>query len=375
MSGIPALQRPPSRARADQEIRFCHAADGTRLAYAQHGNGPPLLVVSCWLSHLQYDWQSPVWRHFLDDLGEISTLIRYDERGFGLSDWDVSDFSLEARLADLEAVIEASGLERFALLGMSGGAPVAMAYAAKHRDRVTRMVLYGAASGGRAFETPEELDEEETWRGMIRVGWAKPESTFRRVFTTAFIPDANEEQLRWFDNLQRMSTSPKNAVESRIGRMQVDIADLLPTIKTPTVSLQAVGDRMREFSEAVRLASVIPHARLVPLDSQNHILLAGEPAWRDFVREVTEFIEPDRVAWAARGQVVDRSATEALSPRELDVLRLAAEGQTNDEIAAALALSPRTVERHLSNVYLKIGVSGRAARTAAVAELLRGYLA
>jgi DNA-binding CsgD family transcriptional regulator len=172
-----------------------------------------------------------------------------------------------------------------------------------------------------------------------------------------------------------MSTSPKNAVESRIGRMQVDIADLLPTIRTPTVSLQAVGDRMREFSEAVRLASVIPHARLVPLDSQNHILLAGEPAWRDFVREVTEFIEPDRVAWAARGQVVDRSATEALSPRELDVLRLAAEGQTNDEIAAALALSPRTVERHLSNVYLKIGVSGRAARTAAVAELLRGYLA
>jgi pimeloyl-ACP methyl ester carboxylesterase/DNA-binding CsgD family transcriptional regulator len=374
MSGIATSPRRPPSHGTDQQIRFCRASDGTRLAFASHGTGPPLVVVSCWLSHLQYDWQSPVWRHFLDDLGAISTLIRYDERGFGLSDWDVDDFSLDARLGDLGAVVGASGLERFALLGMSGGAPVAMAYAAKHPDRVSRLVLYGALSGGWALDTPEKQDEEETWRGMIRVGWAKPEPTFRRVFTSGFIPDADEEQLRWFDGLQRMSTSTQNAIQSRIGRQQVDIADLLPTITTPTLSLHALGDRMNEFADAVELASVIPNARLVPLESQNHILLQDEPAWRDFVREVTDFLEPDRLTWAAGGEVGDGFAAEPLSPRELDVLRLAAEGQTNDEIAAALTLSPRTVERHLSNIYLKIGVSGRAARTAAVGELLRGHL-
>ena len=178
-----------------------------RLAYAIHGSGPPLVVASCWLSHLQYDWQSPVWRHFLDQLGAIATVVRYDERGFGLSDWTVDDFSLPARLADLEAVVAAAGIERFALLGMSGGSAVAMAYAIAHPERVSRLILYGTVCGEPVVFSPDELAEEETYRSMIRVGWAKEDPEFRRVFTMRFIPGATEEQLRWFDDLQRMSTS------------------------------------------------------------------------------------------------------------------------------------------------------------------------
>ena len=364
-----AKARRPIDSAPTQEVRFCRAADGTRLAYAVHGSGPPLVVVSCWLSHLQYDWQSPVWRHFLEDLGAIATVIRYDERGFGMSDWDVDDFSIEARVADLEAVLDATEHERFALLGMSGGSAVALAYAAAHPERVSRMVLYGTVCGIPVELDGEARDVEETYRQMIRVGWAKDDPTFRRVFTTRFIPDATEEQLAWFDDLQRMSTSPENAVASRIARQAVDLVDEIATITAPTLVLQALGDRSTTFDNAVTVTSRIPGARLVPLDSRNHILLADEPAWHVFMHEVTAFLQPDRRARADGAS--SRSRNEPLSPREVDVLRLAADGRTNEEIASALTLSVRTVERHLSNVYAKLGLTGRAARAGAVADYLR----
>ena len=208
---------------------------------------------------------------------------------------------------------------------------------------------------------------------MIRVGWAKEDPVFRRAFTTRFIPDATEEQMRWFDDLQRMSTSPANAVTSRIARQQVDIDEQLPGITAPTLVLQAIGDRATIFDNAVKVSARIPGARLVPLQSRNHILLADEPAWPVFIDEVASFIEPERRAFAAR--TTERPTTEPLSAREVDVLRLAADGRTNDEIAEALTLSVRTVERHLSNVYSKLGLAGRAARAAAVAEYLRHQLA
>src|SRR4051812_38353849 len=233
--------RPERRpAGIGQEIRFCQSSDRTRLAYAVHGSGPPLVVASCWLSHLQHDWQSPVWRHFLDELGAVATVVRYDERGFGMSDWSVDDFSLEARLADLEAVLEATGHARFALLGMSGGSAVALAYAAAHPDRVSRLVLYGTVCGEPVMFTSDTLPVEETYRTMIRVGWAKEDPTFRRVFTTKFIPDATEAQLAWFDDLQRMSTSPENAVASRIARQAGPLVAGNPTPTAPTRFLQAV---------------------------------------------------------------------------------------------------------------------------------------
>lgn len=369
VAGAPA-GRPASRTR-DEEVRFCRGRDGARLAWAIHGSGPPVIVVSCWLSHLRHDWQSPVWHHFLEDLGGFATLVRYDERGFGMSDWDVTDFSLEARHGDLEAIIAATGFERFALLGMSGGSAVAMAYAARHPERVTRLILYGTVCGEPVVFEGDALAEEETYRSMIRVGWAKEDPLFRRVFTRIFIPDASEEQMRWFDALQRTATSPENAVASRLGRQAVDIVDELPGIAAPTLVLQARRDRSTTFDNAVQVAGLIPDARLVELDSANHILLADEPSWPIFVAEVRAFLEPDR--WANEGRAPELAGS--LSPRELDVLRLAARGLDNGAIAGELGLSVRTVERHLSNAYGKLGLSGRSARTAAVAEVLRGGLA
>ena len=361
------LPGPRARHSPDQEVRFCAGREGVRLAWAKHGSGPPVVVVSCWLSHLQHDWRSPVWRHFLEDLGEFATVVRYDERGFGMSDWNVTDFSLEARYGDLEAIVDATGFERFALLGMSGGSTVAMAYAARHPERVTRLILYGTACGMPVTFEGDELAEEETYRSMIRVGWAKDDPVFRRVFTRIFIPGASEEQMRWFDDLQRMSTSPENAVASRLGRLAVDIVDDLADIAAPTLILHALGDRAHSFDNAVEVAGRIPNARLVELASANHILLEDEPAWATFVAEARAFLEPDR--WADGGHHL--GAVQPLSPRELDVLRLASRGLDNQAIATELGLSPRTVERHLSNAYGKLGITGKAARAAAVAEVLR----
>jgi DNA-binding CsgD family transcriptional regulator len=249
---------------------------------------------------------------------------------------------------------------------MSGGTPVALAYAADHPERVDRLILYGGVSAGSYDSTPS--DAELAFRAMIRAGWGDRDSSFRRFFTTRFIPAATEEQLGWFDELQRMSTSTENAVNSRIARWGTDVRHRLPEISAPTLVLTAVGDVSAPLEGARDLAAKIPNARLVPLASSNHILLANEPAWRVFMSELSSFMlgaedprstedGPDRI-----GQ---------LSARERQVLNLAADGRTNAEIAEILVLSVRTVERHLSNAYLKLGVVGRAARTAAVASLLR----
>jgi pimeloyl-ACP methyl ester carboxylesterase/DNA-binding CsgD family transcriptional regulator len=347
-----------------QRIRFCRGADGVRLAHASHGHGPPLVVVSCWLSHLQRDWQSPVWRHFLDDLGAITTLIRYDERGFGLSDWEITDFSLEARVADLEAIIEAVDVGRVSLLGMSGGATVAIAYAARHPEKVDRLILYGAAPVW-VVDQQHLPEEEVAFRALITAGWAREDPIFRRVFTRMFIPDATQDQMGWFDELQRMSTSTENALASRIARQQIDLSDELPRIAAPTLVLHARDDRV-SFEHARMAAAAIPDARLVPLDSGNHILLADEPAWQTFMDEVRSFMAPATMT-ARAGYGV-----ETLTPREREVLRLASDGWSNAEIAGRLVLSVRTIERHLSNAYLKLGTGGKTARAAAVASLLRG---
>jgi pimeloyl-ACP methyl ester carboxylesterase/DNA-binding CsgD family transcriptional regulator len=358
----------PPEAQPQQQVRFCRAADGVRIAYAVHGQGPALLISTCWLSHLQFDWESPVWRHFLTDLGEFATVVRFDERGHGLSDWDVTDHSLEARIGDLEAVADAAGLDRFALMAMAQGGPVAITYAARHVERVSQLLFYGSYSSAAQGLTSDDLELEDTFGQLIKLGWARPDSTFRRVFTSLMIPDASEEQMRWLDDLQRVAVSASTAYLARQQRFAADADHLLPGLDVPTLILHSVGDRMNPFSYGRHLASSIANARLVPLESQNHIVLENETAWPVFIDEVRRFLG------AADSDEGDGSheqpVEQVLSPRELEVLRLVATGQDNDEIAADLHLSTRTVERHLQNIYAKLGLQGRSARVAAAARLL-----
>jgi pimeloyl-ACP methyl ester carboxylesterase/DNA-binding CsgD family transcriptional regulator len=350
-----------------QDIRFARSADGVGIAYAVHGSGPPLLIDKCWLSHLQFDWQSPVWRHYLVELGRIATVIRYDERGYGLSDRNVTDHSLQARVADLEAVADDAGIDRFAMLAMAQGGPVAIEYAARHPERLTRLIFYGSFAGDQLATAPEDVELYETMGAMIRVGWSRPTSEFRRVFTSMMIPDGTEEQMRWIDDLQRMAVDAETAMLARSHRLVTDSSARLSQLELPTLVLHSRGDRAQPYQRGRDLAARISGARLVALESNNHVVLADEPAWPVFLHEVTQFLAPDRVTAlpAAADDVVSM-----LSPRELDTLRLAAEGRDNEAIAAELVLSVRTVERHLQNAYAKLGLQGRNARTAAVARLL-----
>jgi pimeloyl-ACP methyl ester carboxylesterase/DNA-binding CsgD family transcriptional regulator len=328
-----------------------------------------MVVDSCWLSHLQYDWQSPVWRHYLAEWGRDHTVIRFDERGHGLSDRGVVDHSLQARLGDLEAVVEDAGLDRFALQAMAQGGPVAIAYVARHPERVSRLVFYGSYSGQQSKD-PTEAELNDTLDALIKVGWARPDSAFRRVFTSLMIPHATEEQHTWLDELQRVATDADTARSSRRQRLAADSSPLLDQLDLPTLVIHSRGDRMNDFEEARYLAAGIDGARLVALESENHIVLADEPAWPVYCAELREFLAPDASSSPTRAPAGRPEGLDQLSTREVEILRLAAAGLDNDAIARELTLSVRTVERHLSNVYAKLDLHGKSARAGAVARLL-----
>ncbi len=341
----------------DQEIRFCAASDGVRLAYAKHGRGPALVKASNWLTHLEFDWESPVWRHWLEGLGRTNTVVRYDLRGCGMSDRDVGELSLERWVLDLGTVIDAAGVERCSLLGVSGGAASALAYAARNPDRVERIVAYGGWASGRFLRADEE--RRKALGAVMRTGWSAPNPAFRRLFTMLFLPEGSPEQMAWYDELQLRSASPEMAVRLYDALGEADATELLPLVAAPTLVLHARGDLVVPFKEGRRIAAAVPSARLIPLDSRNHLLLADEPAWQVFISEVPEFLG---------SRPVPTGALADLSRREREVMKLVAEGLSNEEIAERLFLSVRTVERHLSNVYAKLRVSGKAARAAAAAR-------
>lgn len=342
-----------------QQIRFCRSADGTRIAYATVGSGPPLVKAANYLTHLEHDWNGPVWRPWLESLAQHHTLVRYDERGCGLSDRDVTEYSLEAWVQDLEAVVEALRLERFPLLGISQGASVSVAYAVKHPEKVSHLLLYGGYARGRFNRnlTEEELLQAETMINAIRIGWGQENPAFRQLFTTMQIPEGTEAQKEWLNELARISATPENAATMERAFYQIDAVDLARQVTVPTLVLHSRADAGVPFEEGRLLAALIPGARFVPLDSPNHILLESEPAWTRFLAEVHAFLgtgQEDRPAAGA-----PRLFPE-LTPRELEVLELVAQGVSNEAIATALVLTPKTVRNHISSIYSKLAVNSRA---------------
>jgi pimeloyl-ACP methyl ester carboxylesterase/tRNA A-37 threonylcarbamoyl transferase component Bud32 len=301
----------------DQQIRFCRSSDGVRLAYAAVGSGPPLVKAANWLNHLEFDWNSPVMRPWLVELSRYHTLIRYDERGCGLSDWDVADFSLEAWVHDLETVVDAYGVERFPLLGISQGGPIAITYAHRHPERVSQLILYGSYSRGRRHwvETEQERSELDLMIEMVRVGWGKDHPAFRQVFTTLFVPDGTPEQFRWMNELQRVSTSPENAVRLLTAFHELDAKQAAMHLDVPTLVLHATGDLRVPFREGERLARLIPRARFVPLESRNHLLLGHEPAFPTFIAAIHEFLEVKPTAVPRP----DRTRVEAIFDEAMDL--------------------------------------------------------
>lgn len=274
-----------------QQVRHCRATDGTQLAWSSVGCGFPLVKAANWLNHLEFDWQSPVWRHWLLELTRQNTLIRYDERGNGLSNWDVHDLSFDAMVDDFEAVVDASGVQEFDLLGLSQGASVAIAYSLRHPGRVRRMVLLGSYAQGWAVRCHgEELARREAMVTLTRTGWGSDSSAFRKIFADLYIPGGSPEQVAWWTELQRISTSPANAERLQRALSKIDVEAMLPQVTVPTLIAHATRDHVVPFHCGEQLAACIPNCRFLRLDSENHVLLQSEPAWHDFLSVVREFL-------------------------------------------------------------------------------------
>ena len=342
--------------RATQRIRYLRTKDGVQLAWADTGAGPTLIKAANWLTHLEYEWESPVWRHWIHFFCDHFRFVRHDERGCGMTDWNVGDLSFERWVEDLEALVAAANpQEPFALLGISQGAATCIAYAAKYPERVSRLVLYGAYARG-TYERGDP-DKERFYRALIemtRVGWGKDNPAFRQIFTSRFIPGATDEQVGWFNELCRKTTSPEIAARLLETRATIDVVDLLGKVQAPTLVLHSRDEDVIPIAEGHILAAGIPGAQFVELDSKNHILLGNEPAWERFCSEVLDFMN---VKGPVRGE---DPAFASLSPREREVLALITEGLGNAEIAERLSISEKTVRNHVSNLFDKLGVWTRA---------------
>ena len=275
-----------------QEIRFCRTADGVHLAVATAGNGPTLVKTANWLNHLEYDWRSPVWAPLFRRLAAQCRLVRYDERGNGLSDWNVPSVSLEAFVQDLEAVVDSLGLERFALFGISQGAPVAIAYSVRHPKRVSQLILSGGfAQGWRKRGSAADVARGEASITLMREGWGQDNPAARQMFTSLIVPDATLEEMHWLNDLERMSATAENAIRLLYAIGDIDIMDLLPKVSVPTLILHSRDDARVPFEHGRTLARSIPNARFVALDSKNHLILSHEPVWDRYVNELSSFLQ------------------------------------------------------------------------------------
>ena len=337
-----------------QRIRFVQTDDRTKLAWAEAGSGPVLVKASNWLTHLEFEWESPVWRHWIRFFSDHFRYIRYDERGCGLTDWKLSELSVDRWTDDLEAVIDAAEPQGpIALLGISQGAAACIAYAVRHPERVSGMVLYGGYAQGYYHRgNPDAVREYKVIIDACRVGWGKDNPSFRQLFTSRFIPEGTAEQLAWFNELCRKTTTGDIAADLLEQRARLNVTDLLEQVRVPTLVIHAREDAVVAFSAGRFLASRIPGAQFVELQSKNHVLLEDEPAWPRFKEAVLEFFG------ARSASVADPFSS--LSPREREILALINEGLGNAQIGERLSISEKTVRNHISSVYDKLGVWTRA---------------
>jgi pimeloyl-ACP methyl ester carboxylesterase len=354
----------PARDRSDataikQRITFCRARDGVRIAMATIGRGPPLLCAPPWLSHVELDACSPVWMHWLRELSRNHRCIRYDQRGCGLSDRSPPALSFDAWLDDLETVADALNLKQFALLGMSQGGAVAIAYAARHPERVSHLVLLGACARGalRRDLEAQEREEAEMLVKLVRIGWRRDNPAIRQLFTTMVLPEGTPEQQRSFNDLQRASALPEMAATTLDIMHQVDVTSLAEAVQVPTLVLHARRDGRVPFEEGRRLAALVPAARFAPLDSRNHVLLEPEPACAQFLTELRAFLtDGTEAASLAQRLAADMPLTRV----ETQVLGLLARGFDNATIAARFSKSEKTVRNQVSSILGKLRVRTRA---------------
>jgi pimeloyl-ACP methyl ester carboxylesterase/DNA-binding CsgD family transcriptional regulator len=336
-----------------QQVRFCTSTDGVRLAYAITGNGPPIVRSPHWFTHLEHDWNNPAMRAWVDDLSKRYTVLRFDQRGTGLSDREVPEISFEAHVRDLEAVIDASGFERFAILGLSQGAASAIVYAANHPERVSHLVICGGFVRGWAKRgTPEMMEQREMQVKLIQFGWDRADPSFRQVFTSQFMPDAPIEAIHSFNDFMPLTSSAKNAAEIFLKNGTIDVREEARRLKCPTLVLHGRGDLRIPFEEGLHAAGLIPGSTFVTLETRNHLMMQEEPAWRQFLEAVTAFYPPREPARAA--------SFPALTARESEVLELIAQGLDNAQIAARLDLSEKTVRNNITHIFDKIQVENRS---------------
>jgi pimeloyl-ACP methyl ester carboxylesterase/DNA-binding CsgD family transcriptional regulator len=341
-----------------QQIRFCTSRDGTRIAYATCGAGPPLVWAAGWVHHLKLDWDGPVWRPWLSLLTRRHTLVRYDWRGCGLSDREGVEFSFEKFVEDLEAVIEAAGLEQFVLCGIGVGSAIGMTYVVRHPGRVSRLVLYASFVRNKlaGSPTPQEVEEARARLKVMELGWPNDTPAYGRFYPSLHMPDASAEQFRSFADLMRRTVSLANAIALLQAFFRIDLREIVSKVPCPTLVLHSRGDSIVWFEQGRSVAGLIPGARFVPLESRNHVLLETEPAWQQFVEALDDFLP----AAPARPTGLGGTPLDELTTREHEVLELVAQGLDNDAIGKQLHISKRTARNHVSLILSKLGAKNRA---------------
>jgi pimeloyl-ACP methyl ester carboxylesterase len=274
----------------DQSIEFFTTSDGVRIAYHRGGKGPVLVRTIHWLNHLDFEWKTPLRQQWLSEVMRHHTLVRYDQRGSGLSDWNVSDFSFERTVRDFEELVDAAGLEKFSILGGCQGAAVGIAYAVRHPERVTKLIINGTFANGWPAPAPGAQEHLEAMLTLIRTGWGRDNPAFRQLWTTLFRPDADAVEMAWLNELQRISSSPENAARMIAEFPHIKVLDMLPKITCPTLVLHSRDDGAVPVQEGRLIAARIRGARFVELPSRSHMVAPGDTGWEQLVQEFSAFM-------------------------------------------------------------------------------------